>query len=318
MMTDAVHLYPMSERLNLVHRRDFARLPASGWSIKPLLDALPGIHAGKKFRQAIDALATAARNKHFVLLGMGAHVIKCGLTPYLVRLMEAGVIKHIALNGAGAIHDFELAYAGETSEDVAVELPKGRFGFVDETGRWMAEALVRGTERDLGMGVALGRFIDGDPGRFAHRDASLLWHAYRLDVPVSVHVAIGTDIVHLHPATDGAILGKATLADFNLFCAGVTRLAAGVYWNLGSAVILPEVFLKAVSRAHNTGHHLEGMTTLNMDMLMQYRTAENVVRRPSLGVGLGLHLTGHHEIMVPLLALAVLEDLAASAPGAQA
>jgi len=224
-------------------------------------------------------------------------------------MLEKKALTGLALNGAGAIHDFELAYFGETSEDVARELKEGRFGFVEETGAWMGEAIRLGTVNGLGMGAALGEYIDRHPKRFPHRRFSILWHSRQIGIPCTVHVAIGTDFIHLHPSIDGEVLGGSTFRDFGLFCEMIENLEGGVYWNLGSAVILPEVFLKAVSRAHNLGKTLAGMTTIDMDMLVQYRAMTNVVKRPSLGVGEGYHLTGHHEIMFPLVALAFMEGL---------
>ena len=299
----------MAERHNLVSIGDFAAPPPCRGSLSDFIASLPKIHAGKTLRGVIDALVTARRANRPVLLGMGAHVIKCGLAPVLLPLFAAGALNGLALNGAGAIHDFELAAFGETSEDVAKELPRGRFWFVEETGSWMSEAIRAGAEEGLGLGEALHGYMKARPDRFPHRELSFLWQTGERGVPCTVHVAVGTDFIHLHPAMDGAALGATTFADFGRFCALVETLEGGVYWNLGSAVVLPEVFLKAVSRAHNTGHHLAGMTTINMDMIIQYRASTNVVKRPSLGVGQGLHLTGHHEIMVPLVAGAFLEGI---------
>lgn len=308
-MKRPISTYPMSQRQNLVKLSDFARLPPVGYSVKPLIDALPSIHAGNTFRKVVAAMVTARQAGRPVVLGMGAHVIKCGLAPYLIALLERRALTAIAFNGAGAIHDFELAAFGETSEDVAKELKAGRFGCVEETGAWMGEAISDGARRNLGLGEALYQAMKARPGRFPHREVSLLWQAGERGVPCSVHVAIGTDFIHLHPACDGAALGATTFRDFEIFCEQVEQLERGVYWNLGSAVILPEVFLKAVSRAHNLGHPLGGMTTINTDMIVHYRAMTNVVKRPSLGVGEGFHLTGQHELLVPLISLALLEGL---------
>lgn len=308
-MKRRISTYPMAQRQNLVKLADFSRLPTAGFTIRPFIDALPGIHAGTTFRQIVAAMATARRAGRPVVLGMGAHVIKCGLAPFLIALLERKGLTALALNGAGSIHDFELAAFGETSEDVAKELKAGRFGCVEETGAWMGEAIAAGAAAGQGLGEALYRYIDARPDRFPHREISLLWQCGRLGIPCSVHVAIGTDFIHLHPACDGAALGATTFRDFGIFCDQVEQLDHGVYWNLGSAVLLPEVFLKAVSRAHNLGRTLEGMTTVNTDQIMHYRALTNVVKRPSLGVGAGFHLTGHHELLVPLISLALLEDL---------
>ncbi len=302
--------YPMAERNNLVSLSDFGGLPPNGFSLAPLIDCLPRLHAGKTFRQIVDSLVRARRNGRPVLLGMGAHVIKCGLSPFLIAMMEKKALTGIALNGAGSIHDFELAAFGKTSEDVAKELPMGRFGFVEETGSWMGTAIRDGASKEMGMGNALYLAMRNTPERYPHRHLSLIWNAGERGIPCTVHVAIGTDFIHLHPDLDGASVGAASFRDFQLFCDQVGNLEGGVYWNLGSAVVLPEVFLKAVSLAFNLGSSLSGMTTIDMDMLVQYRATTNVVKRPCSGVGTGLHLTGHHEIMVPLVALAVLEGLA--------
>jgi deoxyhypusine synthase len=244
-----------------------------------------------------------------VMLGMGAHVIKCGLNPFLIKLLQKGAITSIALNGAGAIHDFELAAFGETSEDVGKELAEGRFGCVEETGSWMCKAFKEGAKKQLGMGQSLFEWMKSNENLFPHREKSLLWTCGTNNIPITSHVAIGTDFIHIHPEADGTSIGATSFKDFEIFAEEVEKLEDGVYWNLGSAVILPEVFLKAVSRAHNLGFTLQGMTTINMDMIIQYRSMTNVVKRPSVGVGAGYHLTGHHEIMLPIVAMAVLEGL---------
>jgi len=301
--------YPMAERHNLVTRADFGNVPADPPSIQGLIECIPAIHAGKTFLQAVDAIVNARRHGRPVMLGMGAHVIKCGLAPLLIKLIEAKILTGIALNGAGSIHDFELAAFGETSEDVGKELARGRFGFVEETGAWMGKAIREGAERGMGLGQSLYAAMEADPGRFPYRQESLVWQSGKMGIPCTVHVAIGTDFIHLHPEVDGASIGSTSFRDFEIVCDQVGELEGGVYWNLGSAVILPEVFLKAVSRAHNLGRHLQGLTTIDMDMLTQYRATTNVVKRPSIGIGQGFHLTGHHEIMVPLIALALFERL---------
>ena len=302
----------MAERHNLVSVNDFAAPLACHSNLSELIESLPRIHAGNTIRGMLSALIKARTKGRPVYLGMGAHVIKCGLAPALLPLFDAKALNGLALNGAGAIHDFELAAFGETSEDVSKELPHGRFGFVEETGAWMSEAIVAGAKAGHGLGEALYIFMKNQPERFPHRNISFLWKTGELKLPCTVHVAIGTDFIHLHPAMDGSSLGATTFEDFNRFCDMVETLEGGVYWNLGSAVVLPEVFLKAVSRAHNTGNHLHGMSTINMDMLMQYRATTNVIKRPCSGIGQGFHLTGHHEIMVPIVAGAFLEGLQSS------
>jgi hypothetical protein len=226
--------------------------------------------------------------------------------------MERGFVTGIALNGAGIVHDFELAVAGQTSEDVAAGLGSGAFGMARETGEEVNRAIVEGDRDGLGLGEALGRHLSRRRPRPAHPEQSLLAAAFRLGLPATVHVAIGTDIVHVHPACDPAALGRATHLDFRLFAAEVARLRGGVYLNVGSAVVLPEVFLKALTLARNLGHRVERLTTANLDFLQGYRPGVNVVERPVAGTGHGYRLTGHHELLVPLLAAALVEADAAS------
>jgi hypothetical protein len=309
LMKKSIKTYPMSERHNLVKNDDFARIPDSSFSIAPFIDSLPWQHAGKVIRKVVNAIVKARLNDRPVVLGMGAHVIKCGLNPWLIKLLEKKIITGIALNGAGAIHDFELAAFGETSEDVAKELAEGRFGCVEETGTWMSEAVDISAKEDCGAGRGYYLWMKKNNNRIKFPETSLIWQCGELDVPLTIHVAIGTDFIHIHDKMNGANLGATSFKDFEIFCEQVENLENGVYWNLGSAVILPEVFLKAVSRAHNLGNTLQGMTTINMDMLNQYRALTNVVKRPSIGVGDGFNLTGHHEIMLPLVAMAVIEGI---------
>ena len=247
-----------------------------------------------------------------ILWGMGGHVIKCGLAPVLIDLMRRGLATGFVLNGAAAIHDFEIALAGHTSEDVEAVLPGGRFGTAEETGREMNRAIVEGDRDALGMGEALGRALDGMGEAVTCPEVSLLLNAYRAGVPVTVHVAVGTDTPHTHPAADGAAIGSATHRDFRLFCGLVTELdRGGIYLNTGSAVLLPEVFLKAVSTVRNLGHPLAEFTTANFDFLQHYRPRVNVVERPHAeSGGKGYAITGHHELMIPLLAAALIEKTA--------
>ena len=308
-MKKQLKTYPIAQRHNLVKKSDFATLPDEHYSIKPFFDALPWQHAGKVIRKIVNAIIKARKAQRPVILGMGAHVIKCGLNPWLIKLLKAEAITGIALNGAGSIHDFELAAFGETSEDVAKELAEGRFGCVEETGSWMAHAIDHAASINVGMGQGIYEWMARNQQLFPEKETSLLWNCGKLDIPLTVHVAIGTDFTHIHHSMNGANLGSTSFTDFEIFCDHVEELEKGVYWNLGSAVILPEVFLKAVSRAHNLGNKLEGMTTVNMDMITQYRSINNVVKRPSIGVGAGYNLTGHHEIMLPLVAMAILEGI---------
>jgi hypothetical protein len=297
---------PIRERGGKVRTEDFARVYTGG-GIAAWVDSLPHILAADSFRAVVQALADARARKRAILWGLGGHVIKCGLAPVLVDLMRRGYATAFALNGAAAIHDFEIAIAGQTSEDVEAVLPDGRFGTAEETGREMNSAL-RGED---GFGEALGRHLEkiADP-KFA--GASLLCEAYRNSTPVTVHVAIGTDTPHTHPTAQGEAIGRATHHDFRLLCALVKELNdGGVYLNVGSAVLLPEVFLKAVSVVRNLGARLADFTTVNFDFLQHYRPRVNVVERPhARSGGHGYAITGHHEIMIPLLAAALLESRA--------
>jgi hypothetical protein len=299
----------LHERGGKVKIADFATChqPASG--VSGLLDSLPRLLAAESFRAVIAALAAARQRRRAILWGMGGHVIKCGLAPVLLDLMHRGYATGFVLNGSAAIHDFEIALAGHTSEDVEAVLPDGRFGAAEETGREMNEAIAAGNRESLGMGEALGRALDQATVPLPGAACSLLLNAYRARVPVTVHVAIGTDTPHTHPAADGAAIGAATHRDFRLVCSLVTELNdGGIYLNIGSAVLLPEVFLKAVSAVRNLGHPLAGFTTANFDFIQHYRPRVNVVERPHAAAGgKGYAITGHHELMLPLLAAALIE-----------
>ena len=295
----------LKERGGKVKTADFATLYRPGAGMAGWLDSLPRILAGNGFRAVVDALSAARAKRRAIIWGLGGHVIKCGLAPVLIDLMHRGYVTAFAMNGAAAIHDFEIALAGHTSEDVEAVLPDGRFGAAEETGREMNRAIVEGDRDGLGMGEALGRHLACAP----ETAPSLLLQAYRNGTPVTVHVAIGTDTPHTHPAADPAAIGSASHRDFRLFAACVADLdQGGVYLNVGSAVVLPEVFLKAVSAVRNLGHPLAGFTTANFDFLQHYRPRVNVVERPHAGSGgAGYAITGHHELMIPLLAAALIE-----------
>jgi hypothetical protein len=299
----------LKERGGKVKAADFATPYQPGSGVAGLLASLPHILAADSFRAVVAALERARLQKRAILWGMGGHVIKCGLAPVLLDLMRRGYATGFVLNGSAAIHDFEIALAGHTSEDVEAVLPDGRFGAAEETGREMNLAIVEGDRTQLGMGEALGRALDQRSIPNAAPEASLLLNAYRARVPVTVHVAIGTDTPHTHPAADGAAIGSATYRDFRLFCSLVTGLhQGGIYLNVGSAVLLPEVFLKAVSAVRNLGHPLADFTTANFDFLQHYRPRVNVVERPhAASGGKGYAITGHHELMIPLLAAALIE-----------
>lgn len=299
---------PLRERGGKVRIEHFARPYEKGVGLAGWLDSLPRLLAAEGFRALVETLEAARKRGKPVIWGLGGHVIKCGLAPVLIELMERGFAAGFALNGAAAIHDFEIALAGATSEDVEAALPDGRFGTAEETGRELNQAIAEGDREGLGIGEALGRRLEGlaDP---ASAPFSLLLAAWRRSVPVTVHVAIGADTPHTHPAADGAAIGRASHRDFRLFCALVAELdQGGVYLNVGSAVILPEVFLKAVSVVRNLGRRLEEFTTANLDFLLHYRPRVNVLERPHAGAGgRGIALTGHHELMLPLLAAALIE-----------
>jgi hypothetical protein len=303
-----VRTYPLAERASKVDAAAFARPHTRGSSFASFLDGLPRILAGETLRSLTGEILRARSLGKPILWGMGAHVLKVGLSPVLIDLMEQGLVTGLALNGAGIIHDFELAVAGHTSEDVAAGLGSGAFGMARETGKDVNRAISTGDRDGLGLGAAVGRYLE--ERRPPHVGLSVLAAAWRLGLPATVHVAIGTDIVHMHPACDPAAVGKASHLDFRLFAAEVARLGGGgVYLNVGSAVLLPEVFLKAVTLARNLGHDLEDFATANLDFIQSYRPTTNVVNRPTQGVGRGYSLTGHHEILVPLLAAALVESL---------
>jgi hypothetical protein len=301
---------PLAQRTSKVDLRHAGRPHRPGASLASFLDGLPRILAADTLRTLVGEIARARARQRPILWGMGAHVIKVGLSPVVIDLMERGFVTGIALNGAGVVHDFELAVAGRTSEDVAAGLGSGAFGMARETGEEVNRAIAEGDRDGLGLGAAVGRYLAKRRPRARHLDASLLAAAWRAGLPATVHVAIGTDVVHMHPACDPAALGRSTHLDFRLFAAQVARLRGGVYLNVGSAVILPEVFLKAVTLARNLGHRVEGFATANLDFLQSYRPTANVVERPVAPSGRGHRLTGHHELLVPLLAAALVETTA--------
>ena len=299
-----VKTYPLKSRKSKVRAEEFGRPCAPGASVGAFVDSLPDILAAADFKAIVRAIGEAKRRDDGIVWGLGAHVIKTGLGPVLIDLMERGFVSAIATNGAAVIHDFEIALVGATSEDVDEALGPGRFGMADETGRLLNGAIAEGVAAGLGIGQAVTKFLGAKEPQFAR--SSVLAAAARLQIPVTVHVAIGTDIIHMHPAASGAALGEGSLRDFRYFVSNVARLERGVYLNCGSAVVLPEVFLKAVALARNGGIALAELTTVNLDFVQSYRPQTNVVRRPTTGTsGRGYSLVGHHEIMIPLLAAAV-------------
>jgi hypothetical protein len=301
--------YPLRKRHSKVRLADFAVPWKRGGSFSAFYSRLPDILAVKTLRAVTQAIVNAHRKRRPVIAGIGAHVIKVGLAPIVTDLMERGIVTAVAMNGAGIIHDFELAFMGHTSEEVDTEIDDGRFGMAEETGRILNDAITRGAQDGQGLGEAIGHYMNQSADRFPNRPASILATGARLGVPVTVHVAVGTDIIHMHPSADGAAIGATSLLDFRRLTAVVAGMEGGVYLNVGSAVILPEVFLKTLSLGRNLGHPIANITTVNMDFLPHYRPQTNVVRRPTQKGGQGYSLTGHHEIMLPLLAAAVLEEL---------
>jgi hypothetical protein len=299
-----VQTYPLASRASKVSRQDLARPwdPSSG--LAGWLAALPNLLAAADFRAVVAAMREAQAADRALVWGIGAHVIKTGLGPVLIDLMQRGFISALAMNGAGVIHDFEIALAGATSEDVDGALGPGRFGMADETALLLNGAIASGAERGRGLGQSvLEALAERKP---PHGRLSLLCAAARLGVPVTVHLGIGTDVIHMHPAASGEALGATSLRDFRYLVSFVSKLEGGVYLNCGSAVLLPEIFLKAVALVRNRGLSLDGLTTVNFDFVRMYRPETNVVRRPVAGVGRGYSITGHHELMLPLLAAALI------------
>ncbi len=302
-----VKTYSLTQRSSKVRTVDFAKTWQKGGAFKDFINGLPDILAAADLKTVVSALATAARTNKTVIWGMGAHVIKVGLNPVVIHLMERGIIDGVALNGAGIIHDLELAMVGHTSEDVAAAIDDGSFGMAEDTAIFLGTALENSQPNSRGLGEAVGRAIAQQNLPFSNN--SILAAGFRLGIPVTVHVAIGTDIIHMHPQFDPARCGEATHHDFRIFAAMVARLQNGVYLNAGSAVVLPEVFLKAVALARNLGHPLDEFTTVNLDFIQHYRPITNVVNRPTAKGGMGMNLIGHHEIMLPLIAAGVIEQL---------
>jgi hypothetical protein len=305
--SDKVRTVSLKDRKSTVGVDDFSRTYVRGNSFRDFYDALPNILAGRDFRNIVQSLVDAFQEKRMTVLAMGAHPIKLGLSPIIISLIERGIFKAVAINGACIIHDVEVAMAGQTSEDVAEELNRGTFGMTRETAEFINGAIREGAVRGLGLGEALGReILDAD---LPHSALSILAAGSRVGIPITVHVAIGTDVIHMHPSTDGAAIGEASYRDFKIFSSIISKLEGGVYLNLGSAVILPEVFIKALSLARNLGHRVDRFTTVNMDFIQHYRPTVNVVNRPTRKGGKGYSIIGHHEIMFPLLAAAVMEKI---------
>jgi hypothetical protein len=305
---DTLRTTSLEDRHSKVTTADFGRPWQRGGTFADFIQGLPDILAVESLTKVVRAIVRSVRERRPVILAMGAHPIKVGLNPVLIDALERRVLTAVALNGAGIVHDVEVALVGRTSEDVAAHLGGGEFGTARETAELIhGAAKIAHRQGECGLGLAVGRALLDKGAPFAR--CSLLATAAALNVPVTVHVALGTDIVHIHPAMDGAVIGALSYYDFRLFCRQVASLQQGVFINLGSAVILPEVFLKAVSVVTNLGFPLDGITTVNMDFIRHYRAQTNVVERPAAGKGEGLTLIGHHEIMFPLLMAAVYEEL---------
>ena len=310
---DSVATYPLASRKSKVSVREFARPVSGAASLKKFLDSLPQLLAADDLRALLAAMHRARKQRRAILWGLGGHVIKTGLGPLLIDLMRRGFVSGIAMNGAALVHDFEIALVGNTSEDVEASLGGGKFGMAAETGLYINEIAVGAARGGIGYGEAAGKLLTGRRLRPRHADSSVLAAAYRARIPVTIHLAIGTDIPHMHPAADGASLGAATHHDFRLFCALVRRMhPGGIYLNWGSAVVLPEVFLKAVSVVRNLGVPLHPITTANFDFIQHYHPLQNVVKRPTAPVRVrrgpqsrGYAITGHHELLLPLVAAAL-------------
>ncbi|MBA3002948.1 MAG: hypothetical protein FP813_03735 [Desulfurivibrio sp.] len=302
-----LNTYSIHGRYSKVTVDNFAKPLPPGSTLKEFIASLPEQLLGLDFPKLVGRLAASHANDRPIIVGMGAHVIKVGLNPILIDLMERGIISAIALNGAGIVHDTEIAMVGRTSEEVGDVLGSGAFGAAKETGEVVNAGINQGAEKGLGLGEALGEYLLAQ--NFPYNNMSLLATAKRLNIPLTVHVAMGTDIVHIHPTANGAAIGQTSHHDFRLFCALVAELEGGAYLNFGSAVLLPEVFLKALTLVRNLGHTVNNFTTANFDFIRHYRTMTNVVNRPTMGGGKGYNIIGHHELLIPLLAATLLDQL---------
>ncbi len=305
---DKLKTYPISKRKCKVRYEDFAKPPSKGASFSDFYNSLPNILIGPDFKSVVEAICSGRNKKKPVIFMMGAHVIKCGLNPVIIELMKKKVITAISLNGAGAIHDFEIALIGRTSEDVPGALEDGSFGMAKETALYINGALEEAVEKDIGAGQAIAEVINNE--KLSFRNQSLLYNALKENVLATVHIAIGTDIIHQHPSFDAGAAGQASLKDFHGLIEEIAMLGdGGVVLNIGSSVMLPEVFLKAINVARNLGYKVKDFTTANFDMMQHYRPYQNVVTRPVKSGGKGYNIIGHHEIMLPLLAQAVIEKI---------
>jgi hypothetical protein len=302
--------YSLHDRHSKVNIKHFGTPLKENSSLRSFIASLPDQLLGHDFPELVRRLARAHRDGKSIIVGMGAHVIKVGLNPLLIDLMQRSIITGLAMNGACIVHDAEIAMAGSTSEEVGDVLGDGAFGAAKETAEVLNAAISQGARENKGMGQAVGEYLLSK--NFPHNDMSLLATASKLGIPVTVHVAMGTDIIHIHPSASGADIGQTSHHDFRLFCTEVAGLQGGAYLNIGSAVLLPEVFLKALTLVRNLGNKVDDFTTANFDFMKQYRPLTNVVNRPTAGGGKGYHITGHHELMIPLLAASLLDELSES------
>jgi hypothetical protein len=318
-----LHTYPLASRKSKVNVRDFAKPSPKNPSLNKFLASLPNFLAAADLRNLLAAIHTARKQRKPILWGIGGHVIKVGLGPVLIDLMHRGFITSLAMNGAALVHDFEIALAGNTSEDVETGLGAGAFGMAAETGEYLNQIAKVAMRARLGYGEAAGQFLDSAVIDVPYAKSSVLAAAYQLRIPVTIHLAIGTDIPHMHRTADGAALGSATHLDFRLFCSLVEQMhPGGIYVNWGSAVLLPEVFLKAVSVVRNLGIPLRPITTANFDFIQHYRPLQNVVKRPTASAhgrkgedSHGYAITGHHELLLPLVAAALASGWPRWSPG---
>lgn len=299
--------YSIRDRKSLVNIKDFTKPWKKGGSFNDFLQMLPSILAGKDIREIISAITQAVTREKNICFAMGGHVIKTGMAPLIIQLMENSAITLVAMNGSGIIHDLEIALTGGTSEDVAQSLGDGSFGMAKETSELINQAISNAKKEQTGLGEAVGRLIEKE--NLPHKEMSLTATCARMNIPITVHVAIGTDIVHMHPDFDAAACGAASHHDFKLFASHIANLSEGVFINAGSAVILPEVFLKALTLVRNLGHAVDDFTTVNLDFIRHYRPMTNVVNRPTMGKGKGYSIVGHHEILIPLITAGVIDAL---------
>ncbi len=299
------HLYERKSKVNIAN---FSHTLG-----KDVIDFFPNILAGKDFKEIINKCVNAYYENKKIILSIGAHVIKVGLAPIFKLLFERKVISHIAMNGACIIHDVEIAINGATSEEVEEGIKCGNFGMSEETGRLINNAINEGFKKGIGLGEAIGEWLY--KSGFKYKEFSLIYNAYKNDIPITVHVSIGTDIIHMHPNCRGDAIGETSLKDFKIFCNSIKDLSGGVYFNIGSAVIMPEVFLKAITLVRNLGYKVKNFITVNLDFIKHYRPLQNVVRRPVIDSGKGYYLIGHHEIMIPLIFISILNKIKREAGG---